>query len=103
MPEGIGGIIQLSVIRSKPPLKLLFNSLLGTEKQTLMKSVLSGRKMCFKDWPRNATVTNEVQLLLCAFHANVSFASKKVADAGSECEQVNCVFLSSFNCSSSAG
>lgn len=97
MPEGIGGIIQLSVICSKPPLKLLFNSLLGTEKQTLMKSVLSGRKMCFKDWPRNATVTNEVQLLLCAFHANVSFASKKkkVADAGKECEQVWILFINS--------
>lgn len=32
----------------------------------------------------NTTVTHEkVQLLLCAFHANVSFANKKkVADAG---------------------
>lgn len=110
MPKGIGGIIQLSVICSKPPLKLLFNSLSGTEKQILMKSILSDRKTCFKDRPRNDTVTNEkVQLLLCAFHANVSFANKKVADAGKNVSKykpdskiLNCVFLSTFSSSSSA-
>lgn len=105
MLKGIGGIIQLSVICSKPPQKLLFNSLSGTEKQILMKSILSGRKTCFKDRPRNNTVTNEkVQLLLCAFHANVSFANKTVADAEKNVSMCkSCVLLSIFNSSSSAG